>query len=438
MKKALALILVFVLCLAVSGTAAVAEESRGNITVTFWNAWTGSDGDYLTQLVNKFNEENAYGITVDMTITSSFTEMMQTGLPTGQAADLVLDGVNGINTYDGYYRSISDLWENTTLKQDDFLNCYLDGCYKDGNLYGVPFQISTFFLYWNKDLFTAAGLDPESPPTTFAQWTEYANKITNADKKIYGSGLFYCYNGQNTSVLHRFGGLYVSETDGKYSVNLAGNQGLMDGLNWMYDLYASGNNPYEKDIDSMMKAGQIGIMVNGGWLKAGLDEAGINYGMAKIPVVEGDNIENYSLGDESCFFITTSADDDQAWACEKFIEWWFLGTEGTDVQDTANTGWSLNMGYVGSYIPTIQCEAYQGNAILSALSVSPDSNAQTVMFAPSLSLVYSDVANSNTNMVEEWVMGDGTEETLTNMLATYQEELESSVVEHYGEGALAQ
>ncbi len=264
------------------------------------------------------------------------------------------------------------------------------------SLYGIPFQISTFFLYWNKDLFTAAGLDPEAPPTTFTQWTEYADKITDPDNKIYGSGLFYCYNGQNTSVLQRFGGLYVSETDGKYSVNLAGNQGLIDGLNWMYDLYATGNNPYEKDIDSMMRAGQIGIMVNGGWLKAGLDESGVNYGMAKIPVVEGDDINNYALGDEACFFITTSADDDEAWACEKFIEWWFTGVEGTDVQDTANTGWSLNMGYVGSYIPTIECDAYQNNELLSTLSVSPDSDAQTVMFCPSLSLVYADVTDSNT------------------------------------------
>ncbi len=34
-------------------------------------------------------------------------------------------------------------------------------------------------------------------------------------------------------------------------------------------------------------------------------------------------------------------------------------------------------------------------------------------------------------------MSDGSEETLTDMLATYQQDLEDSVIEHYGEDALA-
>ena len=55
------------------------EDMEGipeNVTITFWNAWVGSDGDTLTELVHQFNEENEYGITVDMTITSSVYEML--------------------------------------------------------------------------------------------------------------------------------------------------------------------------------------------------------------------------------------------------------------------------------------------------------------------------------------------------------------------------
>lgn len=57
-------------------------------------------------------------------------------------------------------------------------------------------------------------------PTTFDQWTEAAEKISalsTAENPIYGSGLFYCYNGQNQSVIQRFGTDYMiagNEEDG--------------------------------------------------------------------------------------------------------------------------------------------------------------------------------------------------------------------------------
>ena len=38
----------------------------------------------------------------------------------------------------------------------------------DDNQWGVPIAFSTKALYWNKDLFKEAGLDPEKPPTTWA------------------------------------------------------------------------------------------------------------------------------------------------------------------------------------------------------------------------------------------------------------------------------
>ena len=46
--------------------------------------------------------------------------------------------------------------------------------------------------------------------------TEAAAKITalsTEEKPIYGSGLFYCYNGQNQSVIQRFGTGYMIEGD---------------------------------------------------------------------------------------------------------------------------------------------------------------------------------------------------------------------------------
>lgn len=58
----------------------------------------------------------------------------------------------------------------------------------EGTQWGVPIAFSTKALYWNKDLFREAGLDPEKPPTTWAEEIEYAKIIKEKTGKA-GYGL---------------------------------------------------------------------------------------------------------------------------------------------------------------------------------------------------------------------------------------------------------
>jgi multiple sugar transport system substrate-binding protein len=53
----------------------------------------------------------------------------------------------------------------------------IDTVTTDGKQWGVPVAFSTKSLYWNKDLFKAAGLDPETPPKTFAEEIAFAKQI---------------------------------------------------------------------------------------------------------------------------------------------------------------------------------------------------------------------------------------------------------------------
>jgi sn-glycerol 3-phosphate transport system substrate-binding protein len=50
-----------------------------------------------------------------------------------------------------------------------------------GKVWGVPFQRSTIVLYWNKELFKEAGLDPNRPPENWKEMLEYAQKLTKRD-----------------------------------------------------------------------------------------------------------------------------------------------------------------------------------------------------------------------------------------------------------------
>ncbi len=50
-----------------------------------------------------------------------------------------------------------------------------------GKTWGIPFQRSTIVMYWNKELFKEAGLDPNRPPKTWEELVTYGQKLTRRD-----------------------------------------------------------------------------------------------------------------------------------------------------------------------------------------------------------------------------------------------------------------
>jgi sn-glycerol 3-phosphate transport system substrate-binding protein len=55
-----------------------------------------------------------------------------------------------------------------------------NGTYK-GKTYGIPFQRSTIVMYWNKDAFKEAGLDPETPPVSWKEMAQMGAKLVKKD-----------------------------------------------------------------------------------------------------------------------------------------------------------------------------------------------------------------------------------------------------------------
>ncbi|NMM42864.1 ABC transporter substrate-binding protein [Rhodospirillaceae bacterium KN72] len=58
---------------------------------------------------------------------------------------------------------------------------FMDNSMTDGKTYGIPFQRSTPVMYWNKEAFKEAGLDPELPPATWDEMVEFGKKLTKKD-----------------------------------------------------------------------------------------------------------------------------------------------------------------------------------------------------------------------------------------------------------------
>lgn len=366
------------------------------IKITFWNSFTGADGDMLTDLVNRYNEENTDGITVEMDISSDFDSQLSTAFAAGTGPTMILSSSAYRFTYGDYMQNVSDIFDKTNLNKEDFIQSYLDYCSEGDDLYFVPFQIVGYYMYWNKDLFQAAGLDPETPPATWDEWAEYAQKLTDESKNVYGSGISYDYAYQIAHIMQRFGGLAVTDENGSWKANFEGNSGYAKFLNMYQTLVKNGDNPLEADTDSMTSAGQIGMTVGGPWVTAGLDTAGVNYGIGLIPLGDAGDMNSVEvLG----FSVTTAASDAEKAAAYKFIEWW--NTENAEGSSPA-LEWSVANGFPAYTYSVQEKDAYKTSAKLSAMSAAnPDAPTDFIVDSsfPGINAVIADVIPEMINSV---------------------------------------
>jgi sn-glycerol 3-phosphate transport system substrate-binding protein len=62
-----------------------------------------------------------------------------------------------------------------------FYPAFMQNSQTGGKTWGIPFQRSTIVLYWNKELFKEAGLDPNKAPENWKEMLAYAQKLTKKD-----------------------------------------------------------------------------------------------------------------------------------------------------------------------------------------------------------------------------------------------------------------
>jgi multiple sugar transport system substrate-binding protein len=81
---------------------------------------------------------------------------------------------------------IVPLTEQLGDKKDEFFPGTIYAATWNNEIYGVPFHTDVMVLFYNKDMFKAAGLDPEAPPTTWDEFRNDAIAITKAGKAGFG------------------------------------------------------------------------------------------------------------------------------------------------------------------------------------------------------------------------------------------------------------
>ena len=244
---------------------------------------------------------------------------------------------DAIVPFDNFIKTADDrAWLNS------FYKAFMQNSQTGGKTWGIPFQRSTIVQYYNKELFKAAGLDPNKPPSTWAELADVAKKLTVKDAsgkvtqygvQIPSSGFpYWLFQGlaiQNDVVMANDPGNAVKFDDPK----------VVEALQYWIDLTKAGSHPsgivewgttpkdfFEKKVAMMWTT--TGNLTN---VRA---NAKFDFGVAMLPAAKRKG----SPTGGGNFYIFKKASPAQQEAAFKFIKWI------THPERAAR--WSIETGYV--------------------------------------------------------------------------------------------
>ena len=337
------------------GTTGFAQEEMTTtetmeLTMYFPVSVGGGPDALIDDLCAQYHEENP-NITVTPVYAGSYADTrtkVQAAIKGGNTPDLAI--MFSIDLYSLLAMdAIADIDSFCTTEEDqEWLNGFYDGFMmnsRDGETtYGIPWQRSTIVLYYNKDAFEAAGLDPEQPPTTWDELYEDAQKLTiteNGQTTQYGIQI--PSDGYAYWMLQTF----CVQQDGFNLMNDTGTETYYDddrtatGLKFWKSLSEDGSQPSGivawATTPSDFLEGKTAMMYHTtGNLTNVKNNATFDFGVAMLP-------ENESFGSPTGggnFYIFKGVSEERQQAAFDFIKWM------TDDERVAQ--WSIDTGYVAT------------------------------------------------------------------------------------------
>ena len=294
------------------------EKTYEPTTLTFWNGFTSTDGEVLQQIVDDFNASNEWNITIEMDVMpwATFNEKLPAAIAAGNAPDFVLcsSGYYAPYVEAGSFQDVSDFYELPEVNADDFDKNVVDLLYYDDVCVGVPMQMVSHYFYWDKDLYEAAGLDPESPPETFEELVENAKLLTDKSKNQYGFCVPVNNNVTAQYTMYAYGGGYVNEDETEAVFNSEENVKAFETLKTLYEC-----SPKDSD-DNTYISGQLAQFINGPWIINGLRENEINYGVKAVPACTG--VKQDAAVIPVGFSIPKTTSEEHKELVYKFVNYW--------------------------------------------------------------------------------------------------------------------
>ncbi|TSB48473.1 extracellular solute-binding protein [Alkalicoccobacillus porphyridii] len=292
------------------------EGSSGSNTLLVWEDIQKSEG--ITEAVEQFEQEHDVQI-----------EVIEKGYA-GQIEDLRLDGPSGSGPdvitvpHDQIGTAVTEGLLAELDVSDDVTSLYTEETMLsqmvDGKVYGLPKAVETTVLFYNKEL-----VDENNLPETLEEWYDLSVDQTKDGQYGFLAKWDEVYYAQ--SVLGGYGGyVFPQDADGNYDVTDIGlnNEGAVEGGEYIQTFFKEGLFPAgiigEQGInvlDSLFTEQKAAAVISGPWSFGPYAEAGVDYGVAPLPLLSnGENMSSF-LGVKS---YNVSSYSDNAELAQEFVE----------------------------------------------------------------------------------------------------------------------
>ncbi|PLT31050.1 ABC transporter substrate-binding protein [Peribacillus deserti] len=309
------------------------SSKGGKDKITYWAPFSGADGPRMKNIVANYNKsQDKYEVDLQIVPQTDYYKTVDLAF-SGQksAPDLMIMHTDQLTNYaeKNLLKDMTDTIEKNGVKAEDYSDTAWQAGSIGGKQYSIPLDIHPLVLYYNKDMFKAAGLDPEKAPTNREEFVAAAKKLTDESKKQYGFVVPTLWPNQfiYPTVFFQNGGELMK--DGKPNYNSP--EGV-EALTFLSELVTkekvSPANVQQDGEVTLFLQGKNAMQLNGPWMMEQWDKAGINYGVAPVPQLGTKQQAVYANGHN--FVIPASVKDSKKlegisdflkYAADNTMEW---------------------------------------------------------------------------------------------------------------------
>ncbi|KPV43961.1 extracellular solute-binding protein [Alicyclobacillus ferrooxydans] len=272
-------------------------NGSGAIVINFWSS--GPAGKGFQSVISNFNKKykGKYDVVFKAIPYANETELVNSALSAHKQPDILEESLtpSAPYAYEGIEEPIEPLLKSVGINPSkDFPASMWNGTTVNGVHYVAPLDALPTLLYYNKALFKQAGLNPNDPPTTEAQFVSDAEKLTNQSKKQWG---FVEQPEFNTwtfpSLLSQFGGQEANASTRKIEFNSpAGLNALNFLYNTIFKWHVSPEGASPNEYSTLFVKGQNAMSMSGSFnVEAFKSALGNNLGIALLPKVGSQNAD---------------------------------------------------------------------------------------------------------------------------------------------------
>ena len=226
MRRALFLLtpVLALLVAACAGGAETPTETRpaGPVSITFWHSMNAANRDALEALTTRFNSTQDE-VRVELVYQGTYVDSLNKFIASLRSGDVpamiqMHDVATQLMIDSQEVTPVQDFIDRESYDLSDFEPRLLDYYRVGDRLYSMPFNVSNPVLLYEKNSFREVGLDPEKPPQTLEELTEYSRKLVKRDSQgnIIRSGIALEISPWYfEQMLANAGALYVNNGNGR-------------------------------------------------------------------------------------------------------------------------------------------------------------------------------------------------------------------------------